>query len=92
MKKTSPIDAAINRHLDEMKYWGPDEPEYHQLISDLRVLGEVKSNIDPASPKFDKNSLVAAGSSLAGILAVLHFEKIGVVASKAFTLVTKLRL
>lgn len=91
-KDPSTIDHVIDAHLKSMEKYDPYTDEYRTLVEDLGKLSQAKDKIDPAPRKASKDALIGAGSSLLGILAVLNFERASVLASRAMSLVTKVRI
>ena len=91
-KKPSPLSQRIEDHLDYMATLDPASEEYAIAVNQLSVLAGAKVGIEPASPPVDKAALVSAGSSLAGILLVMNFEKLSIIATKAFGLITRVRI
>ena len=91
-KKPTPLSKRIDDHLDYMATLDPAGEEYAIAVNQLSVLAGAKVGIEPASPPVDKAALVSAGSSLAGILLVMNFERLSIIATKAFGLITRVRI
>nr|DAK38940.1 MAG TPA: hypothetical protein [Caudoviricetes sp.] len=91
-KKPSPLSQRIEDHLNYMSKLDPASEEYAVAVNQLSVLAGAKVGIEPASPPVDKAALVSAGSSLAGILLVMNFERLSIIATKAFGLITRVRI
>lgn len=91
-KKLTPLSQRIEDHLDYMATLDPAGEEYAIAVNQLSVLAGAKVGIEPASPPVDKAALVSAGSSLAGILLVMNFERLSIIATKAFGLITRVRI
>lgn len=69
----------------------PGTPEYTALLKQLAEVHNLR--IPHKEPKtVSPDALVAAGSSLLGIAAILSFERVHVVATKALGLVTKVKI
>ena len=84
------LDEEILRALSDMQNYTVESDEYTTLVARLEVLTRARSNLKDRTVSPD--SLIAAVGNLAGILSILHFEKFGVVTSKALNFVTKSRL
>lgn len=71
----------------------PASPRYKAAVENLEVLSRIKRDNDSsrARPKVDPNQLIAAGSSLGSILAIIFAERTLVLGTKALGFVTKLR-
>lgn len=67
----------------------PGTQEFNDLLDNLNALNKIKSTKD--ENKVSADAIVAAVGSLLGILAVLNYEQIHVVTSKAFGLIPKAR-
>ena len=85
------IDTLIKELVETMNDMDPVSEEYHAACRDLEILR--KTHPEPeVRAKVNPNTVISAGASLTGILAVLHYERVAIVASKAFSLVSKIRL
>ena len=91
-KKPTPLSTRIDAHLDYMSTLDPASEEYAIAVNQLSVLAGAKVGIEPAAPPVDKAALVSAGSSLAGILLGMNFERLSIIATKAFGLITRVRI
>jgi len=91
-KKPTQLSKRIEDHLDYMSTLDPASEEYAVAVNQLSVLAGAKVGIEPASPPVDKAAIVSAGSSLAGILLVMNFERLSIIATKAFGLITRIRI
>lgn len=83
------LDTAISDVLDEMNGLNSDTEEYAAAADQLVKLMKLKKEINP-SWRPSPDALVGAAGSVLGILLILHFEKLGVVTSKALSFVTKI--
>ena len=79
---------AIDDLLKEMKTTEKTSPEYQQLNEQLRTLTETRITQKSGQVKLAEAGLVVGGN-LAGVLAIIHFEKLNVVTSKALSLIVK---
>ena len=91
-KKPTPLSKRIEDHLDYMSTLDPASEEYAIAVNQLSVLAGAKVGTQPARPPGEEAALVVAGSSLAGILLVMNFEKMSIIATKAFGLITRIRI
>nr|DAP77639.1 MAG TPA: hypothetical protein [Caudoviricetes sp.] len=91
-KKPTPLSKRIEDHLDYMSTLDPASEEYAVAVNQLSVLAGAKVGIEPAAPPVDKAAIVSAGSSLAGILLIMNFERLSIIATKAFGLITRIRI
>lgn len=76
----SSLDNEIERLLTELKDTDPSELKYATVSDQLVKLYKLKE-VD-SKERVSKDTMVAAGVNLAGILMVLHYEQAHVIASK----------
>lgn len=84
----SNFQEAIDDLLIEMKTTEKTSPEYQQLNEQLQMLTETQNSKQSGKVKLTEAGIVVGGN-LAGILAIIHFEKLNVMTSKALTLLVK---
>ena len=92
LKKPRPevlkLNNEINAVLESMSLYGPDSPEYAEFIRHLNALNELKQKQKAAwRPSPDQMALVIG--NFAGILVIVGYEHLHVVASKALPLLVK---
>lgn len=86
-RKKSQLDEIIEELQSEiLNVLDPQSDEYEKAVHNLETLYQIKRDREVS-----KEAVLGAGSNLMGILAVLNFERIGVITSKAFTLVRNIR-
>ena len=68
----------------------PTSPEYTAAVDNLKTIESMKPK--KLHQKIDPNVVISAVGSLAGIAAILKFEKVGVIATKALGFIPKIRL
>lgn len=73
------------------------DPASERYTSLLRNLSEVErlkkeARIKRLSERIDPNVVISAGGSIAGILLVIRAERWAVLTSKAFSLISKIRI
>jgi hypothetical protein len=84
--KSLELDEAIQRVHDRMKYEEIDSEEYATLLQRLDKLHSIKeANTKRISP----DTLLIVGGNLLGIVLILGYERVNVVASKALSFVMK---
>ena len=83
------IDEAIKQLVIKMSLEEPDSDEYRKIAENIRILEEAKAN---EKPWISGDAVFGGLMSLGGIVLILNFEKMGVVASKAMTLLPKIKL
>lgn len=79
------IDSLI---LDLQGFSGTDD-EYAKMVKQLDMLYKMQANDKPDRVSMDALATITA--NLAGILMILHFEKVNVMTSKAMSFVMKAR-
>lgn len=87
----SNYQEAIDDLLIEMKITPKTSEEYQQLNSQLKTLTETQTNKKSGAVKLSEAGIVVGGN-LAGILAIIHYEKLNVMTSKALSLVMRPKL
>lgn len=84
------LDRAISDLLEELNVMEGSNEDYDPTADNLIKLMKLKQEVNPAwRPSPD--AVVGAAGSILGILLILHFEKLGVVTSKALSFVGKLK-
>lgn len=66
----------------------PTSKDYKLMTENLKTLEEAKSKEDVVS----KNAMIGVLSNMGLALLILNYEKIGVITSKAFQLITKVKI
>lgn len=84
----SNYQEAIDDLLAEMKITKKSSEEYTQLNDHLKTLTETQTNKKSSGIKLTEAGIVVGGN-LAGILAIIHFEKLNVMTSKALSLLVR---
>lgn len=83
------IDEEIEHVLRTMSSLPVASDDYKRATEILETLYRAKGVKDPNS--LSKESIVAVAANIIGLLLVLNFERLGVVTSKAFSLIMRLR-
>ena len=65
----------------------PTSEDYKKMTENLKTLEEAKSKEDRVSG----DAMISVMSNMALALLILNYEKIGVITSKAFQLITKVK-
>lgn len=86
-EKNESLDFLIQALEKEMEVSDPTTEDYAKLLDRYEKLTRlrregVKSRVDP-------NTVIVAAGNLVGILAMLNFEKLGVITSKALGFIMK---
>lgn len=81
------IDASIDKALTELDYYEVSSAEFTAGAKNIETLAAAKKNLD--ARRLSPEAILSAGVSFASVLAVLHFEKAGVITSKAFSIATR---
>ena len=66
----------------------PASENYKKMTENLKTLEEAKSKEDVVS----KDAMIGVMSNMGLALLILNYEKIGVITSKAFQLITKVKI
>lgn len=84
------LDAAISDVLLEMNNLNADTPEYAAAADQLVKLMKLKKELNP-SWRPSPDAIIGAAGSILSVVLVLHYEKLGVVTSKAFAFIGKMK-
>lgn len=84
------LDEAISDILKEMNGLNADTPEYSAAADQLVKLMKLKKEINP-SWRPSPDAIIAAAGSVLSIVLILHYEKLGVITSKALSFVGKMK-
>lgn len=82
---TQAIEKEQLELISKLEDKEPDTAEYAKITEQLKVLNDLKTK----KSHFTKDGVLGAVTSLAGILLVLNYERIGAVTSKSFGLIRK---
>lgn len=91
-KNTEPklIEIARDELIEKMRQTEPASEQYTTMVKNLEVLEKAKSHEKDKS--ISPDVALTVGGNLLGVLAVLNFERLGVVTSKAIGLIIKAKL
>lgn len=89
-KDTKSIDLATEELIEKLRSLDPSTEQYSAAVKNLEVLEKAKSHKKDMS--ISPDVALTVGGNLVGILAVLNFERLGVVTSKAIGMVLKAKL
>jgi len=81
------VDDVVDTLLSQMQDRTPDSPEFADYLTYLERMDKLRNTNKRA--RVSPDTVVLAVCNLAGILAVLHYEKLDVITSKAMNLVIK---
>lgn len=94
LAKTTPelegLDEVIDAVQSELLKTAPTDAEFPKMVEQLDKLYKIKSQSGP--DRVSKDALLAVAGNLAGIVAILQFERVHVVTSKAIGFVMKSRV
>lgn len=86
------LDEAIASALKDLSTFTADAEEYATIVDQLTKLHALKEEPNKFHWKnIDPNTLVLAGANVFGILAIVEFERVGVITSKALGFIGKLK-
>lgn len=89
-ENNDPIDSVIADVRKKLEGFSPDSDEFAACIKQLDTLYKMRSY--DKDNRVNVNTLIAAGANLLGIVAILSFERVNVITSKAIGFVVKSRL
>ena len=84
-------DRELDRLYGELKLHDPETDEYATIMRRIQELSNLnKSEHKPdEKKKLDPNTIIVVAANLLGIVAILAYEHVHPVASKAFSLLLK---
>lgn len=86
--QTPDLQTAIDKVLVELDKKTPGTTEYATLVEQLDKLMKIKVTEKPID-KLSKDTLTTVLGSLAGIVAIIGFERANIITSKALGFVLK---
>lgn len=84
------LTEVIDAVQTELLQTAPTDDEFPKMVEQLDKLYKIKSNAGP--DRVSKDALLAVVGNIVGIAAILNFERVGVVTSKALGFVIKSRV
>lgn len=88
-KKPSDLDDALSEIYSEMKGFTADSDEYCKMTDQLLKLHSMKT-VD-RSHRISADTIATITANVAGIVLILHYERIHVLTSKALNFVIRAR-
>lgn len=83
------LESALERALTELDRKAVGTAEYDRVLENVVKLHEMKEAEKPS--KVSKDTWAIIGANLAGIVLVINAEHVGVITTKAFSFVGKIR-
>lgn len=75
------LDGEIKRVIEIMSIIDPAHVDYATAANQLKILCEAREKKDPGVISME--TMLAVGANLIGLIAILNFERTGVLTSKA---------
>jgi len=92
LTETPGLEKAIEDALAELAGMTSDTPEYSDTLKNIeRLVALRRIPKQEARKPIDPNTVLTVVANLTGIVAILHYEKANVVASKAVGFIMKLK-
>lgn len=93
MFNNTPEQTDLSQAIDSLYQFLDAEPrhsaEYAAIADQIVKLESLKSNVTESG--ISKDALLAAGVNLFGIIAILHYERFGIITSKALSFAMKFK-
>lgn len=89
-KEPTKLEKAIDDLLDDMDTVTGDSDEYTKMAENLVRLTKIVS--EKTKIQISPDTVLAVAGNLAGILLILNYERVNVVATKALGFVHKARI
>jgi len=87
--KSDLILDTINAALKEAELHDPSSEDYTTIARNVETLMKAKALGE--NKKLSPDAILGAATSILGIIAVLQYERLAVVSSKAFSLIMKVK-
>ena len=85
------LEESILEVLEALALTDPLAEEYAILTQRLKDLKDIANDSNRSNDKLTKDTLLIVGGNLAGILAIINYERLNVVTTKAFQLLMKVK-
>ena len=85
------LEESILEVLEALALTDPLAEEYAILTQRLRDLKDIANDSNRSNDKLTKDTLLIVGGNIAGILAIINYERLNVVTTKAFQLLMKVK-
>ena len=79
------IDAELEKALADLEKLPLDDTRYEGLLETVTRLNKIRTEMNPV----DRNTVLLVISNLVGIAAVLSYEHLHIVSSKAFSMIAR---
>lgn len=86
------LDKAISHAFETLEQFEPNSDEYVKITKQIQLLTNLRNESKDKADKISKDALLAGAVSLAGIIAILGYEKANVITSKALGFVFKTKI
>jgi len=86
------LDRAIDRALNKLEEHEPDSPEHAKIMDSLERLYKLQLPAEEAAKPVSRDAILAAVANIAGIVLIIHSERVQVITSKALGFVAKPKL
>lgn len=84
------LDEVISEVLLEMKHEDPASDRYTAMAKNLETLCKARSSKRTKLPSGD--AIMATAANLGGLALILNYEKLGVISTKAFSLLARTKI
>ena len=84
------LDEVISEVLLEMKHEDPASDRYTAMAKNLETLCKARSSKRTKLPSGD--AIMATAANLGGLALILSYEKLGVISTKAFSLLVRTKI
>jgi len=83
------LDACIDAILDSMKIYGPEAPEYPELLKSLERLNTMKSE-DETKRRVSPEVIFTVAGNVLCVLIIVAYEQKHVITSRATTFIARM--
>lgn len=90
-KSESEFDKEVDAILRRLSDVDPATDEYQKLCESLNRIADIRDRMNRKKKSVSPDTMALIVANLAGIIIVLGYEQGHIIASKAFSMISKLR-
>jgi hypothetical protein len=87
--ETQLLDEMIENAHSEAAHFDVESDEMSAALKNLAEMYKIKNSVVEKTDRFTKDQMLAVAGNLAGILAIIGYERVHVISSKALGFVIK---
>lgn len=95
-KKKDTPEAMLKEELKDLskslRVMDPANPAYQDTLKNLERVTELQKELNACKPKVSPDAILGFIANIGGIALVLQHEKLNVITSKAFNMVSRVKI